>query len=369
MHRTITAHALLLLLGVQPLVSAADTTARPAAVVATQADDAARAEREDAELRRWQEYQQSVAAALRSGSAPRDRALSTVVNFLGTFSGPDAAASLLLADAVRAAPNDTAVQWIAVREGMRGNEPTSYAMLALQNLREREPDNAALWLDELSRAQRRGDEHAVDTLLAKMATARRFDEYTAEVIEAAAEVFKRYPAPRADGDVGADLRGLSENTAAYATALATATTITSGSYQELATACRLASAGDEHAFRASDCAAVGRLMAAHGDSILSNRIGFALLRLSHTATPEDAAAAREQAWIYTQHGRRSADDAVDDDYVLSHLKDWIATSSEIDAARRALTRAGVEVQPPQDWVDDSSPLSPARLADHQAPSH
>jgi hypothetical protein len=142
------------------------------------------------------------------------------------------------------------------------------------------------------------------------------------------------------------------------------------SFQPLVNSCRVDPASGRHRDRAPDCAAIGRLLAAHGDTLVATRLGPALLRVSQTYVDADLAAARGGDWIYDRFTLllpTEEDDAAAGERLTAFVADWIESRSEFEAMRHMALRAGLAPAPPDDWVDRLSPFAEERLrGDRQA---
>jgi hypothetical protein len=320
--------------------------------------------------RAWKDYQAQIFDGLRHSPQPRDWALAgvAVLDFTGeTSRGPERDA--LLKRAVDAAPGDALVQWIAVRHLAPG-ATDAIASDALRRLQSREPDNAAVWLYDLIAAQKRKDAGAVDEALNRMATASRFDGHLTDLAQALVEVYQRTPVPALPATPGTEFLQ-SPNVLPYAIAMAAASASALPAFQDLIAACRIDPATGANAPRSADCAAVGRLMAARGDTVIANHIGMAVLRVSKTFSDDDVHLARDTDWVLDRSSatmtalESSRDPSVGDAFV-AYMTDWFATGNEIEAMRRAVVRSGGAVTPPDDWVDKMSPFSEKRLQQDQA---
>jgi hypothetical protein len=103
-------------------------------------------------------------------------------------------------------------------------------------------------------------------------------------------------------------------------------------------------------------------MVARGDTLLANRIGAVLLRVSHTSTDDDLQTMRNIDWAYqnsvgAQAAGTETETARD---LVERYRDWIETGSEVESMRRALARKGVPPTPPGDWTDTWSVFSTER---------
>jgi hypothetical protein len=312
----------------------------------------------------WNDYLTSLAEALSRSAEPRDWALAALTHEFDSIL-PHAERSandktLLIQRAVAAAPNDLLVQWIAEMDSrQRDHADASPALTALQHL---EPENAAVWLDVLSVAARHKDASGVDRALAKMSASTRFDLHSIDLLRALVDAYGRYPLP-ADYEASARAQGMSREATSLTTAFAVAMAAIFPAFNHVLDACRIDPASGTNQTRAADCAATGRLMIAHGDSLIANRIGAAILRVSHAANDEDFRTVREQDWIYQQHVAdiHTSEDPKSAAEALAFFNGYLESENELEAMRRAVVRSGGSLTPPADWVDERSPLFGERV--------
>jgi hypothetical protein len=316
----------------------------------------------------WDDYQTAVFEGLSKSPDPRDWALATLTEAL-QFDAKKSNRTTQdqqvarLQRASRAAPDDMLVQWIATRSQRDDSNAE-----ALRLLKRAEPDNAAVWLLDVDSAMRHKDQAATDVALQKMSASTRFDLHYAELIEALAQAYQRYPQPEyqpgsADSSASDQSREPSKEAIPLIAAFSVAAATAFPSFQAVLNACRVNQASRENVSRAGDCAAIGRLMAAHSDNFLSNRIGSALLRASRTFNQDDIQVARDQGWIYDQYASiiSDGDSPAAAARTVGFLHDWVETGAELEAMRRAVAQADRPASPPQDWADAQSPFSAERL--------
>jgi hypothetical protein len=307
-----------------------------------------------AALSAWHDYETSVFESLSQSPVPRDWALATLIRpLLFDENGRDEESKALLQHALHATPDDSLILWIAMNHGDALRDS------ALRGLKRAEPDNAAVWLEDLAAATKRNDNVAIDTALSRMSVSPRFDNHFADFLKSIAEVFFRYPVPDVYLTVAPnEEKSLGRDAFPYAYSMSVTAAMALPAFQHLVNVCRI-NPSDQNVARATDCAAVGRMMVQHGDTVIANRIGYALLRVSHTFTDDDVHMARDDDWIYAQYVKATTTPDVAE--IAAHQKDWIDTNSEMEAMRRSLERAAISRTPPEDWVDDSSLFSAERL--------
>jgi len=134
-------------------------------------------------------------------------------------------------------------------------------------------------------------------------------------------------------------------------------------YQHLVEACRLDPVSRVNANRAADCGTLGHLLIARGSSLVANRIGYAVLRVSRAYTDGDVAAARRDDWVYAQYMTLITDDSAfaTAESIAAYEKDWFETGNEFETIRRRLVRAGIALEPPDDWADEKGAFSAEHL--------
>jgi hypothetical protein len=309
----------------------------------------------------WRAYQVSVFKALRASSDPHDWALATLVHVEFATESDDPERLALIKRAVAALPDDAMIQWIALEQG-QGKNARITADAALQKLQDLEPDNAAVWNEFLVRATKSKDTAGEDAALARMAMSSRFDIHLADLMKRLADAYRRNPVPdeyirlfsKTSPEIAdQDMATMAAAMTAYAMALP--------AFQHVVNACRLNPTTGEHAARANYCATIGRAMAFHADTLIANRIGFAVLRVSGTVTPDDLQNARPDDWVYRQYTLLGSSAEESAEQGKAYQNDWYETGSEMEAMRRTVARAGKPLTPPQDWVDDNPVFSAEKL--------
>jgi hypothetical protein len=319
----------------------------------------------------WLDYQRSVAETLGRSSLPRDQALvalTGVIKFnVDNYANGQRESSRALLRAARAAPDDALVQWIALVQS-NGVEKADSDDAPLRNLRRLEPDNAAVLIFVVTDAVKRNDSAAIDSALSKMAAGTKFDGHFAQLESALVEAYRSVPIPQSSLDeVREEDRHDAADVVATTSAFAVAAAVGLPPFQPLVNACRVNSSA-QGIGRSGDCAAIGRLLMALGDSVLANMIGPALLRVSHTITDDDTRVARENDWVYERYGQLVSRSEDHDSIARAHtfLQDWSESGREMEAMRRAIARMGDAPTPPDDWVDKHAPFSDERrIADEK----
>ena len=315
-------------------------------------------------------HRQSMFDALSASDNPRERALAALIDWFPVDKTRGLQRSQLIARAADAAPDDALVQWMAVLLLDSGPDSAfaDASEQALRRMQSLEPDNAAVWLQTLTSAANAGDIGGVDTALERMAASSVADEHYAGVMKALVDVYRGFPMPHryfvlASRQTSREpVPPTTPQSMQFAMANALASAVALPAYADLVDACEIDETSGRHAWRAQDCAAVGRLFAAKGDTLISNRIGFALLRASHTWTGRDVANARTLDWLAYQESLAGwAAGAEAEDRNNARIVNWIVSGSELGSFRYDLAAHGVALTPPAGWVDSHSPFPAARL--------
>jgi hypothetical protein len=331
---------------------------------AAQPDDSPDPQAEAAQ-RAWSRYRDSMIAMLKSSPDPRDWALASFGFSMGSPIDDDHAS---LARAVKAAPDDPLVLWMAISVYKRARDTSNVDSL-IDKLQQAEPDNAAVWLESLQRSAINRDRAGVTAALKRMSTTSHFDNHLAEMNKLVVAAFERllipddtFEAIPAEARPNRELMPL-----IYGTAMANA--IALPAFQYVVNACRLGASG-RNADRVADCDLVGHLMKSNSDTQIGTSIGFAVLRVSQTFTDDDVREARDLDWVYeqwNQHAAKQFDEhaAMSDPSVGKEIaereNDWLESGSEVESMRQALRRANVALIAPDDWVDKSPRFSQAQM--------
>jgi hypothetical protein len=327
--------------------------------------------RQQAAENAWKQYQQSLFDTLSHSPEARDWAMATLLGHATATTatprptGP--ARDELLRRAARAAPDDVLVQLVMARQSDPIAAPdAAAAAAAARKLQTLEPDNAEVWLDDVRTAALAKDQHAIDKALSRVAACRRFDSHYANFLRVMSDIYRRNPVADEYWSLASNEdKDFPREAAPFVFAMSAAAVAGLPSYQYLVNVCRVDPASAKNAVRSDACAAIGRTMIEHGDTLITNRMGHALLRVSRTFTDADLAAVRNFDWIYSKAARLMTDDRSTES-IFAYQADWIDSNSETQAMRRRLVRNGIPTTPPDDWTDDSSPFSPERLGKDEA---
>lgn len=331
---------------------------------AAQANDAPDPQAE-ATQRAWSRYQDSMIAMLKASPDPRDWALASFGFSMGSPIDDDHAS---LARAVKAAPDDPLVLWMAISVYKKARDTSNVDNL-IDKLQQAEPDNAAVWLESLQRSAINRDRAGVTAALKRMSATSHFDNHLAEMNKLVVAAFERLPIPDDTFEaIPAEARPSRElMPLIYGTAMANAVALPA--FQYVVNACRLDASG-RNADRVADCDLVGHLMKSNSDTQIGTSIGFAVLRVSQTFTDDDVREARNLDWIYeqwNQHATKQFDEhlAVIDPNVGKEIvereNDWLESGSEVESMRQALRRANIALIAPDDWVDKSPRFSQEQM--------
>ncbi len=350
---------------------AAPQTAEPTSAVdvpqyAEEEDDDAPDPAAEAHARAWGDYQHQVFTSLKASSDPRDWAVAASFNLLLPSATARTESNALMRHAAKAAPDDVLVHWIVLR-GARQLNATDLATDAVNRLRQIEPDNGEVWMEILQDAATRRDRAGVSAALRRMSATSHMDNHFSDVTKIVTEAFQRNPIP--EEITSADDRGSSRKMSTYMYAMGVAAAFALPAYQHLTLACQWDESG-RNADRAADCERAGRTMSQHGDTMIGQAIGFAVLRVSHTFNADDIEAARQVDWVaqnFSDIALKQAGDAdgdgTDNTLATAFINDWMETGSETEAMRRRIVHDGLPPTPPDGWTSRTPRFAPERIAE------
>lgn len=306
-------------------------------------------------------YGHAVFDALAASQDPHDWMLASILHWYGPASAERTTALNLLKRAAEALPDDANAQWLAMQECNLAKQPAECDSTTT-TLERIEPDNSAVWLKALNHAAVERDAVGVDVALEHMASGTRFDDHLVGLQKPMTTAFQRFTAPP---ELAVKLLRInpefSANKLMRSIAITATMAVALPAYQHLVRACTIDPERGLHVERATNCAKIGRLLSLQGSDLVSNEIGYAILRVSHTWNDADVQAARELDWLRT--GAPKADGTGSDVLGIRHWEDWMTAGTESGALRVAMTRAGMPTTPPANWVDARSPFSDERLAE------
>lgn len=294
---------------------------------------------------------------LRTSASPRDWALASQIAQLPDARSADVDSAMhkahadraeLLKTAALAAPDDALVQWFALFRlpnasgGCTSSAPPQARVDAVQRL---EPDNGLALLPTLKRAIDAKDAAGIDTVLARIAAAPRYDDHVVDHTLALLDVAARYPEsvarpPFVDG------RKVSDDDLAFVSALSDARAggVTVYGLGEVCDAVKQTEA-DLRRFAA--CADIGRRLSREAATIGLRLSGFHVLRKSAQYDEADAAAEREMQWRIAQSMRLVGEGGP---RVMSEGKQaWLAHADDFAALKTLLERHGISASPPAGW--------------------
>jgi len=312
-------------------------------------------------------YHAKLVRTLSESADPRDWALASLI---GGEDKPGAVS--LSARAAAAAPNDALVQWIALTRSDDDASANTHGESAAARLQAIEPGNVNVWMYPLIRASRQHEEVAVDEAMQHMARSTYTDEHWYDAQKALIRVFQQHPLPDAYFKTASSMASdpampmLTPESAPYVGSLAITAAMNLPAYQSLVNACKPRTDFQPSAARIGSCEEIGRVMATKGSTLIANRIGFALLRVSRTYTDDDVRIARSQDWIWEKSAALSTAEHLSAAKLIARTDDQNTAGNELEAMRRELVRANISAYPPADWVDTRSPFSPERLQQDRA---
>jgi hypothetical protein len=306
----------------------------------------------EAEQLAYRDYQRSVLAALSASAEPRDWALAGQM-FLFTEKSaiyPDRHNELVLR-AAKAAPNDALVQWLAALSAPNDNgSAISAADNPIDALLTIEQDNAAAWQQALMQALRNKNDSRIDEALAGMASSRRYDDHFGDVLRAWLDVYERHPMPDDLVQRSSHEPSFAKETAALAGAMAQTTATNMPNYSAITKVCRIDSPEPQSWTRNAYCAEIGHLMATSAPTVLSRKMGYAVLHLSGNVSENDVQEARNLDWLWHQEYALVDDEKISPAYFAAQANDWRTSVDEIEVLRRGIMRAGISLTPPPEWI-------------------
>lgn len=289
----------------------------------------------DAAERAWQAAQVQASRArfaeLSQLPLPRDRAVAVLQVDLWD---PSARATTL-AQAAEAAPDDIVVQWIAthLRSGgtdscaQDGAEPKSAERLVMLDF-----DNAAAHLPRLSRAWRDGNTAAVDSSIAAMAAASRYDSYFFDVLEAGLKLWQQFPPPHEAETADADPY------AASVVASLSNAALVMPDYSALVGVCDAGTVDlAVNVRRFAACGDIGRRMIA-ASTWIDRSIGFVVLRRSGQLTAVEAIQKTQFDALKREAGRLMQAEATATQAVAVQMRALVELRDESAAAERLVSQ-------------------------------
>lgn len=293
-------------------------------------------------------------AHLASSASPRDQLLRReMLQLRGSASGVASASPPppSLKELAARAPADRLVQWAWASASASDSacpQPVSCPgrEAAMTRL---EPENALAWLPTLNRAWEAEDEAGVDTALAHMAAASRYEDLFIDWSAAWAEVQDRYPdyvaartsAWSKDGtnypaDIASTIAGVAMGAASAVSSIGA-----------LSNACDRGKHPEARESRFQHCAAIGRLMQGKGSSAMSRMVGFALIKCSVGPSTQDLAEHRAFRWAWTQADLPGMEKHPEQ--MRAYFDDLFKSRDEMTAMQRRMARLGRPARAPADW--------------------
>lgn len=267
-------------------------------------------------------------------------------------------AAALFERALELGRNDAPLVWaIATLDNQRTPALQRVAARASERLPEVDADNAAVWLERLHRQRHVLDLDETDALLARAARATHHSLYYAEQgrmlaaalaeVPMAAELRQRLARDAGTGD---------PETVHLVRALGIVLAIALPPFQPLLQHC----AGDALLAepRREQCLQLGRRMAATADTVIGESIGLQLwgrAAIDPADRDAQAQARRTARWLQEAYAELLADDLADSGAHWAQASDlWLTPGvSELELQRRVLQRAGVPLEPPEDFRPDA----------------
>ncbi|MDQ3205486.1 MAG: hypothetical protein M3Q40_03030 [Pseudomonadota bacterium] len=324
------------------------------------ADPAAEAERQQ-----WERmYAQALALhvhELMASRSPRDLLAAAMLSMIGSGRDPSersagaADPAVAFAAAHRLGSGDRLVAWMEMLDcpGISG-EPSCDPDAALLRLQRMEPGNAAVWIHALQAAHDQGDEMAVDRLLARAASAQKYEIPFGEIARmlfAALQGVNAPPLPdRLAREYGTDLgRAATLDDHAAIAAMGLAVAVAMPGHGTLSQICVGNDGRPLLAHRLSACISIYAHMA-QDPLLISQRISLtslARLTADSPAGPMWRERLRTLSWVWSE-GSKQVTRRVPDGYLQS-----VWRNGEMVALEGVLRAAGLPGTPPPGWLPET----------------
>lgn len=291
----------------------------------------------------------------------------------GSFGGstPGLDFTSLLARAARADPDNLAVLWTQLGDCDRSAQDCPNGN-ALNQLKQRAPDNAAVWILALDAAARDNDRDAQVANLRKAAAARDYNDYGGAILKALTLAATALPVP--DEAVKAYV-GASSSTAGPASAqvflaYGQVTTRLQPGFLPVMALCD-PKRNDDAGQLLGDCRKLGHVLA-WGSSPQARAAGLHLqdiLASSKEARSQAKADMRDLVWQLRNYSRLALKALADQDLALEMLRLGQTGGSELSRINALLQRQGISTRAPAGSDDTSSlPGAPEPATSSAAPA-
>lgn len=300
-------------------------------------------------------WSKSFAASLRASTSPRERALGTRAGELEPGSDAKSAErGRQLREAAEAAPTDALVQsmWAiasGLEAGCDARSPCPERRFAQARV---EPGNALAWIAAFPGVEEKASEQDIQGVLEKMAAAERADDRFAEITRAWYDIYSARPLPPGLLREPSQYQG-QPRAALQVSAIARAAAMVGPAWQPVMKACRHKEQAQAPARRFELCAQAGRVIMRNGTSLITESLGYALVRNSGLVTADDRLARRRSQW--RQQSMIELGQTFDRAPELDlYFQDLLSTGVESRAMELAMQRHGVSIEPPAAWQAPSS---------------
>lgn len=283
---------------------------------------------------------------LRESAQPRDWMLASQLFLMAADNDPtfgNAARAELLRNAAAAAPEDALVQWtamVAMPSVVAGGCAAPRAAPAnLDTVLRLESDNGLAWLPVLDQAWRSKDALAVDSALARIAAAPRYDDHSLEYGRLLVKLFR----DNADSlqQLGAALE-VPMDPVQYGLALSQNAVMKP--MVALNQACDRKRQPDADARRFAICADIGQRLLHDGRTTLLRHYGDQVLQAAGAPDRDEAEAQRREiAWLY---------DAISDGDIATSRRFaelLVRDGDELEVLRQMVRERGIPTTPPPTW--------------------
>ena len=322
------------------------------ALLATQAPTTSEEAPDTAAEAAGKAYFNSLQASMRNSGSARERALAARMALVQDPKGTGKA----LRAAAESAPGDGLVQmlWSGMGQPWNGCDTSSPCPEQALAWSRAEPGNGLAWLPAFQATYKSGNEQAIDAAIARIADAEVYDDHVIDAWSAYRTAIAAHPMPmqfvhawrQQDAERPRDEKA-ARMEAAGVIAMAHAAAMPL-SIQSLTHACDRARHPQLDTARFDHCAAIGRGLVQSNASVISKRIGSALVRMSGLENEADRQAQREHVWAW-ESASELLDERKHPGVLAGYFDDLASTGSETRAQELLMARHGVALQPPAEW--------------------
>jgi hypothetical protein len=305
---------------------------------------------------KYKQAQVDLFDALRNDSSPRQQVLAGRIYI---DSDDDISTALrpkpvdVAARAAKLAPDDAFVQWAAADQGSYTSSqcgPTRWPEAEVANLVRLEPDNAAALQFAAALAHAKGDQAALDDVLARIASAKRADDHLGDEVVAWTRNYMAHPGTSGMSSTG-EFADETPQTKALTEALQQISYRSSPAQSALENACKPDGDSERAWRRIGWCADAGVLFATKGNSFALRAQGLKLLAAAGATRDDLVDLQRQYDWLRTHEANPMQYAGEFADTPADLVADWHGAADEIAATEHRLKRIGQPLTPPQGWLE------------------